>query len=104
MDAIRITAAATGIQHINSQKSIVTEDELRPLVTEFVSKLELHGEFNTDILEQIQLLEINHEIFNQMLNELDSFLEFDDVDDDEVNFPYENWISRMLLINSNYKA
>lgn len=104
MEPIRITTVMTGVEHINSHKSKVSEDELRPLVAEFVSKLELEGEYDIAILEQIQSLKINHEIFNKMLNELDSFLEFYDIDDDEVNFQYEEWISQMLLIDDNYKA
>jgi hypothetical protein len=92
------------VPHINSHKSETTIDELRPLVTEFVSKLELKGEFDTELLAKIQSLDINQDVFTKMLNDLDSFLEFHDVDSDEVDFPYEEWLPQMILIDDNYKA
>lgn len=103
MEPIKVNAI-NGITHINSHKSEVTMDELRPLVTEFVSKLELDGEFDVMLLEKIQALDINKNIFTKMLNDLDSFLEFYDIESDEVNFPFEDWLPQMLLIDDNYKA
>lgn len=93
-----------GITHINSHKSKTTINELRPLVAEFVSQFELEGIINQDLIEHIKELDINQDIFNKMLNSLNSFLEFDDLDVDEVNFPYEEWLPQMLLIDDNYKA
>lgn len=103
MEPIRVTIDGR-ITHINSHKSKTTIDELRPLVVEFVSKIELDGEFNQQLAEEIQALDINKEIFTRMLNDLDSYLEFNDIEADEVNFPFEEWLPQMILIDDNYKA
>lgn len=103
MKPIKVNAI-DGITHINSHKSETTIEQLRPLVTEFVSKLELEGEFDAVLLAEIQSLDINQNVFTKMLNDLDSFLEFHDVDTGEVDFPYEEWLPQMLLIDDNYKA
>ena len=102
MEPIKVNSI--DVPHINSHKSNTTIDELRPLVAEFVSKFELEGELNQSLLSKIKELDINQEVFNKMLNNLDSFLEFDDANNDEVNFPYEEWLPQILLIDDNYKA
>ncbi|MBP6914366.1 hypothetical protein KBB74_02640 [Candidatus Parcubacteria bacterium] len=99
MEPIRAT---TSITHINSHKSETTIDQLRPLVARLVYSLEINGEFETSIYNQIMELNINQGVFFKMLNDLNLFIEFDDVKD-EVNFPFEEWLPQLLLIDENYK-
>ncbi len=101
MEPIKVTTNSK-ITHINSHRAKTTIDELRPLVTEFISLLEVSGEFNEELYNEIVNLDINVEVFAKMLNELDLFMEFDDIPD-ESNFPYQEWLPQLLLINENYK-
>jgi len=94
--------ATTSITHINSHKSETTIDQLRPLVAKLVYSLEVNSEFETSIYNQIMALNINQGVFFKMLNDLNLFIEFDDVKG-EVNFPFEEWLSQLLLIDENYK-
>jgi len=99
MNPIRVTNKIT---HINSHKSEITVEQLRPLVAELVSDIELGREFNQDLYNKITELDINHQTLQKMLNELNAFIEFDDVPD-QVNFPYEDWLTQLILIDDNYK-
>ena len=99
MEPIRAT---TSITHINSHKSETTIDQLRPLVARLVYSLEINGEFETSIYNQIMELNINQGVFFKMLNDLNLFIEFDDVKD-EVNFSFEEWLPQLLIIDENYK-
>lgn len=93
---------AGNVAHINSHKSETTVEQLRPLVAELVSDIELGKEFNQELYNTILELDINHQMLHKMLNELDAFMQFDDVPN-EVNFPYEEWITQLVLIDDNYK-
>jgi len=98
MNSIRATTSTT---HINSNKSDVTIDQLRPLIAKLVNQMELNNEFDIDVYNEIINLNINQNIFFKMLNNLDLFMELDDTKD-EVNFPFEDWLSQLLLIDENY--
>ena len=100
MNPIRVTNSRT--THINSRKSETTVDQLRPLVVELVYSLELRNEFNQEIYNKLSSLDINMSVLQKMLNDLYSFIEFDDVPD-QVNFPYEEWLTQLILIDDNYK-
>lgn len=99
MEPIRAT---TSITHINSHKSETTIDQLRPLIEKLVYSLEVDGEFDTSVYNQIIELNINQGVFFKMLNDLNLFIEFDDVKN-EVNFSFEEWLPQLLLIDENYK-
>jgi len=88
--------------HINSQKSNIDMDKLHSLVMEFVSKFENEGLFNQDLYEQITSMDINMKVFDKMLKELELFADFDE-NKDEIDFPYEEWLTRLILIDDNYR-
>lgn len=101
MEPIKVTTDSR-ITHINSHKSSVTIDELRPLVTEFVTMLEVHNNFSKELYDRIMGFDINKSVFVKMINDLESFIEFDDVPG-EVNFPYEDYLPQLVLIDENYQ-
>lgn len=101
MEPIRVTDEKT--THINSHKSETTVEQLRPLVAEFVQNLEVDNFFDKELYDKIMSLDINKNMFNKMWNDLQMFMEFDDVPG-EVNFPYEDWLPQLVLIDDNYKA
>ena len=41
-------------------------------------------------------------VFNKMLKELELFADFDE-NKDEIDFPYEEWLTRLILIDDNYR-
>jgi hypothetical protein len=101
MSNIKVTVSDK-ITHINSQKSTTTIDTLRPLVAEFVASLEVDNVFNQELYNKIVDMDINRQVFDKMINSIESFMEFDDVPD-QVNFPYEEWLPQILLTDDNYK-
>ena len=93
---------STHIQDINSQKIDVDMNVLENLVKEFVSKLENEGLYDEETYSKIEALGVNKKVLEKMTNALDLFSGFDE-DKTSVDFPYKDWLTRLILINENYK-
>lgn len=87
---------------INSQRSSVNMEKLSLLIEKFVAELENEGLFNQDLYDQITSMDINKPVFEKMIKELELFADFDE-NKDEIDFPYEEWLTRLILIDDNYK-
>jgi len=83
------------------KKKVTIKDEntFKKDLIAFVNDLENKDFFNAPIYDRLVKYGINKKIFDQMVERIRVFSSYDD-DETNINFPYEDWIPRLLEIYS----
>lgn len=79
--------------------AIKDEAQFKKDLISFVNDLENKDFFNAVIYDRLVKYGINQKVFDQMVDRIKVFSSYDD-DETNINFPYENWIPRLLEIYS----
>lgn len=82
---------------ITKQRIEVSTEKLEKELIKFINQLE--NDFFLDQKSYDQLIEygINQDEFKKMIKEIEIFASYDE-NPDEIGFPYEEWIDRLLYI------
>jgi hypothetical protein len=76
---------------------VIKKDELISMIYQLVSEKELKNEFNRDLyLELTEIDNLNKNALIEMLQDLDHFIAFDDVSTETVDFPWEQWLDKLI--------
>lgn len=83
------------------RKKVALKDEnsFKKDLVAFVNDLENKDAFNTIIYDRLVKHGINKAVFDQMVERIKVYSSYDD-DETNINFPYEDWIPRLLEIYS----
>lgn len=79
-------------QTLDIDKEAFIED-----LTTFIDLRENKNEFSEDLYNKLLSYGINKFEFDKMIERLETYASYDDPDKESIDFPYENWISKLLV-------
>ena len=78
-------------------KITIDEESFRKKLVDFIDQLENENYFNKELYNELLNMGINKNEFSNMINEIKVFASYDE-NHNEIGFPYENWIDRLLQV------
>lgn len=87
-------------QYITKQRLDVNEEEFKNKIVQFVDSLENDFYLNVSLYKELLSYGIDQKLFDKMVEEVETFASYDE-NHEEIGFPYESWIERLLEVYSD---
>ena len=78
------------------QRLEIDEEKFLKDLTQFIDERENKDSFNEELYQVLLSYGINEDEFKKMIERLEIYASYDDLDKETIGFPYENWIPRLL--------
>lgn len=78
------------------QKLEIDENQFLKDLVQFIDDIENKESFDEDLYNKLLSYGINKEEFEKMIEMLNVYSSYDDIDKETIGFPYENWVPRLL--------
>lgn len=89
-------------QYITKQTLKIDKEKFIDILIQFIDKLENDFYLDNSLYNELLEMGINKEIFEKMIEEVQVFASYDE-DHNNIGFPYEDWIERLLEVCSDIK-
>jgi len=84
-----------GTRTTRQRLEIDEESFMRDLVS-FIDERENKDSFNEELYQKILSYGVNKEELDNMINRLEIYSSYENEDKEEIGFPYENWVPKLL--------